>query len=126
MAKILLVEDDQQLRALLKLVLEDAGHDVEEASNGREAVACYERHPAALVVTDIVMPDDEGLGTIIKLRRSHPDVKIIAMSGGGRAGAQHYLELARKLGANHTLAKPFSNSEFLDGIDGVLGSSEFS
>src|SRR5687767_14027836 len=101
MASILLVEDDEQLRPMLKLVLERGGHQVQEAGNGKEALKIYLRHPTDLVVTDLVMPDKEGLETILELRRIYPDVKIIAMSGGGRTGGgQGYLELARKFGAD--------------------------
>lgn len=120
MASILLVEDDEQLRPMLKLVLERVGHEVQEAGNGIEALEIYRRHPTDLVVTDLVMPDKEGLEIIMELRRTYPDVKIIAMSGGGRTGVQNYLELAKKLGADHILTKPFSNQEILDGIQMVV------
>ena len=116
MASILLVDDDEQLRPMLKMVLERAGHTVNEAGNGREAMESYRQDPTELVVTDLVMPDKEGLETIMELRRAYPDLKIIAMSGGGRTGAQSYLELAVKFGANHILNKPFTNQELLDGV----------
>lgn len=122
MASILLVEDDEQLRSMLRIVLDRAGHEVQEAGNGKEALEIYSRRPTDLIVTDIVMPDKEGLETILEFRRSYPDVKIIAMSGGGRTGAQNYLELAKKLGADHILTKPFSNKEILDGIQIVVPS----
>ena len=121
MAKILLVDDEEELRTMLKIVLESAGHEVEVAGNGQEAVENYSRHPADLVVTDIVMPEKEGIETIVQLRKRYPNVKIIAMSGGGgRPGAQNYLEMAKKLGANHALPKPFSKSVFLDAVKLVL------
>src|SRR5688572_11536935 len=116
MASILLVDDDEQLRLMLKMVLEHAGHVVNEACNGKEALMSYSRQQTELVVTDLVMPHKEGLETIMELRRTYPDLKIIAMSGGGRTGAQNYLELAMKFGANHILNKPFSNHELLDGV----------
>ena len=122
MAHILLVEDEEQLRSMLRFVLESAGHEVEEAGNGKEAIESYRSRPADLLVTDIVMPEKEGIETIIQLRKSYPKVKVIAMSGGGRTGDLNYLELARKLGANHVLAKPFSNSEFLAAVNLVLQS----
>ena len=121
MASILLVEDDEQLRPLLRLVLERGGHQVVEAGNGKEALEIYLRKPTDLVVTDLVMPDKEGLETILELRRIYPDVKIIAMSGGGRTGGtEGYLDLAKKFGANHILTKPFSNQEILEGIQMVV------
>jgi DNA-binding response OmpR family regulator len=116
MASILLVDDDEQLRPMLKIVLERAGHVVNEAGNGKEALASYSRQQTELVVTDLVMPDKEGLETIIELRRSYPALKIIAMSGGGRTGVQNYLDLAIKFGANHVLNKPFTNQELLEGV----------
>jgi CheY-like chemotaxis protein len=122
MANILLVDDEEQLRSILRIVLESAGHEVEEAGNGKEAVESYRSRPADLLVTDIIMPEKEGIETIIQLRESYPKVKIIAMSGGGRTGDQNYLKLAKKLGANHVLAKPFSNSEFLAAVNLVLQS----
>ena len=122
MASILLVEDDEQLRSMLRIVLDRAGHEVQEAGNGKEALEIYNRRPTDLIVTDIVMPDKEGLETILEFRRIYPDVKIIAMSGGGRTGAHNYLQLAKKLGADYILTKPFSNQEILDGIHTVVPS----
>ena len=122
MASILLVEDDVQLRSMLKIVLDRAGHEVQEAGNGKEALELYTKSPADLIVTDLVMPDKEGLETIMEFRRSYPDVKIIAMSGGGRTGAQNYLDLAKKFGADYIVTKPFSNKEILDGIQIVVPS----
>ena len=120
MANILLVEDEEQLRSMLRIVLENAEHEVREAGNGKEALESYGRHPVDLMVTDIVMPDKEGIETIMKVRDSYPHVKIIAMSGGGRTGAQNFLELAKKFGADYILAKPFSNKELLDGVHLLL------
>ncbi len=120
MGKILLVDDEEQLRSMLRIVLEDAGHEVVAAGNGKEAFEIFQSRPVDLMVTDLIMPGQEGIETIIQFRQRYPKVKIIAMSGGGRTGAQNYLDLARKLGANLTLSKPFSNSDFLTGVNGVL------
>ena len=122
MKSILLVDDDEQLRRMLKTVLQEAGHQVNEARNGNEALEIYNVAPTDLVITDLVMPDKEGLETIIELRRTHPDVKIIAMSGGARTGVHNYLDLAKKLGANYILEKPFSYQEILTGIQMVISS----
>jgi CheY-like chemotaxis protein len=119
MAKILLVEDEEQLRSMLKLVLLDAGHEVEEAGDGTQAYESYSQRPADLLLTDIIMPEKEGLETIMKFRKSYPDLKIIAMSGGGRT-AVNYLDVAKRLGARHVLAKPFSNKELLQAVQMVL------
>jgi DNA-binding response OmpR family regulator len=123
MANILIVDDEMQLREMLRIVLEDAGHCVREAADGHEALKSYFDQPVDLVVTDIIMPNKEGTEIILELRRSHSDVKIVAMSGGGRNSSQDYLKLAKKFGANMTLAKPFTNQEFLDAINAALATS---
>lgn len=120
MAKILLVDDEKPIRLMLRTVLETEGHEVEEALDGKEAIENHRSRPADLLVTDIVMPGQEGIETIMLFREKYPDVKIIAISGGGRNGWQSYLELAKKLGAARTLAKPFSIEDFLAAVQGVL------
>jgi CheY-like chemotaxis protein len=93
---------------------------VHEAVDGKEAIENCRSHPADLLITDILMPGQEGIETIVQFRRNYPEVKIIAMSGGGRNNGQSYLELAKKLGALRTLAKPFSIKDFLATVQGVL------
>lgn len=114
MTKILLVEDEERIRSLLKEVLESEGYEVQEASSGKEALQSHARSPPDLILTDIVMPDTEGIEMIIKIRKSDPNVKIVAMSGGD------YLGMARKLGADCTLTKPFSNQTLLDAVKATL------
>jgi DNA-binding response OmpR family regulator len=120
MPNILLVDDDEQLRSMLKIVLTRAGHEVQEACNGNEALKFQGKHPADLMITDIIMPDREGLDTIREVRRNNTDIKIIAMSGGGRNTSFDYLTLAKKMGADYVLAKPFSNQEILRVVQLVL------
>lgn len=122
MARILLVDDDDAVRDVLRKALVGAGHEVEEAANGALAVAAYRRQPAELVITDLVMPEKDGLEAILELRRFDPAVKIIAMSGGGRSlgPGQLYLESARLFGAIEVLAKPFTASALLSTVAGVL------
>ena len=120
MSRILLVEDDASFRESMYKVLTRAGHDVQEADNGRVALQQLHDHPADVVITDIVMPEQEGLETIIRLRRTNPHVKVIAISGGGSINAVDYLRTAKKLGALATLAKPFSRQEILTAIEQVL------
>ena len=122
MATILLVEDDDGVRKLLHKALVDAGHEVEEASNGDLALAAYRRQPRDLVITDLVMPEKDGLETISLLRRINPSVKIIAISGGGRTLGlgQLYLETAQSIGAARILAKPFAASALLSAVSEVL------
>jgi len=90
-------------------LLEYSGHTVVEARNGKEGLELFERARADLVITDIVMPENEGLEVLMVLRSKHPPVKIIAMSGGGRGSAKDYLHIAKQMGAARVLAKPFSN-----------------
>jgi len=107
-SRVLLVDDDEPLRKMLKFSLQKMGHVVDEARNGDEALRLCESEPPDLVLTDIIMPDKEGLGTILEIRQTYPHLKIIAMSGGGRTSSVDYLKIARRLGATHTLEKPFS------------------
>lgn len=123
MTRILLVDDDELLRRMLRLTLIKMGHVVIEAVNGNEALRLCQTEPPDIVLTDLIMPEKEGIETIRELRRLHPDVKIIAMSGGGRGSAKDYLVIAKRLGAAHTLNKPFTNEELAGAIAAVRGSS---
>lgn len=113
MARILLLEDDLALRAVVKDLLEDAGYEVEEADNGLTGLKMFRESPSDLVLTDIRMPEKSGNETIIELREEFPDVKIVAMSGGGAVNPDVYMKVARKLGADAALAKPFAPEELL-------------
>ena len=116
MASILLVEDDDQLRTMLKELLTGSGYDVSEASSGTGVCDMYQQEHYDLVITDLVMPDIEGLGVIMELRRINPNVRIIAMSGGRSGKGAGYLRMAQKLGAQFTLSKPFGNRDFLEAV----------
>jgi DNA-binding response OmpR family regulator len=120
MQRILLVDDDAALRKLLRLYLSKMGYAVTEAANGNEALAMQQSEPAELVLTDLIMPEKEGLETIPELRKKYPGVKIIAMSGGGRVNASNYLKIAKMMGADHIMAKPFSYKELADALAQVL------
>lgn len=120
MASILLVDDDEQLRTMLSEVLRRAGYEVQEACNGNEATMMYRSHQTDLVITDLIMPDKEGLETIREIRHSNPGVRIIAMSGGGRNGFVNYLRVAKTFGAQVVIEKPFSHQEILEAVRGVL------
>jgi CheY-like chemotaxis protein len=124
-ARILLVEDDDAVRGSLRKALVSAGYEVEEAADGDLAVAAYRRQRSDLVITDLVMPQKDGLAAIIELRRLDPAVKIIAMSGGGRmlGPGQLYLESARLFGALRLLAKPFNAAALLTAVSEVLSES---
>ena len=113
MALILIIDDDDQIRRVLRKTLERDGYDVADAPNGKEGIRLYRENPADLVITDIIMPEKEGIETIMDLRREFPEVKIIAMSGGGRIGPEDYLNMAKGLGAQRTLTKPLERDELL-------------
>lgn len=118
MADILIIDDDRQMRRLVTRILTGAGHTVREAADGREGVAMFEQQPAAMVITDIVMPGMEGIETIVNLRRDNPNVPIIAMSGGSDP---LYLRAAARLGATGSLKKPFTSRSLLELVDAMLG-----
>ncbi len=115
---ILVVDDEESVRHLLRQVLESAGYRVQEASNGIEAIEAFNREPADLVIMDIIMPEKEGIGTIIELRQTHPDIKIIAISGSGEESP--YLMIAKHLGADYILDKPFFPDELIDTVQKLL------
>jgi CheY-like chemotaxis protein len=118
MPDILVIDDDPQMRRLLTRILKGAGHSVREAKNGREGIAVFQQLRPALVISDIVMPDMEGIETILALRGKEPDMPIIAISGGSDP---LYLRAAEKLGATAILAKPFSADALLALVEGMLG-----
>lgn len=120
MAKILVFDDEPSILLMIKKILEKAGHEVEVALNGREGLELFEKNKPDLLVTDIIMPEKEGLETIFELRRKHPDLKIIAISGGGRIGPDGYLPGAKLLGANITFSKPLVPKEFLQAVTKLL------
>lgn len=118
MARILVVDDEENIRKMLKLTLERAGYEVEAASNGDEALLKFEAQPADLIITDLVMPQKEGLVAIWELARQRSGLKIIAMSG---TSLDEYLNWARKLGVQRTFKKPFQLAEMLDAVKELLG-----
>ncbi len=111
-ATILIVDDDSQVCDLLKQVLEGEGYSVMTAVNGQEGINLHRAHQADLIVLDILMPEKEGLETILELRREFPQVKIIAMSGGSERAKLNLLDLAKRLGAQYSLQKPFQLEKF--------------
>jgi DNA-binding response OmpR family regulator len=118
--QILVIEDDFAVRELILQTLSKAGYQVIAAGDGVEGLNLFREKNPALVITDIVMPQKEGLQTIIELRQQSPDVKVIAMSGGGRYCNADYLKLAKKFGARRTVSKPFMRDEMLAAVKEVL------
>jgi CheY-like chemotaxis protein len=121
MARILIIDDDDQVRTMLRRTLEADGHEVDEAGNGTLGIAKYEQNPADLIITDIYMPEKEGLETIIELKGDHPDVRILAISGGSRDMDLDFLPVAAKLGADKTLNKPIERRALLDAVNELIG-----
>jgi CheY-like chemotaxis protein len=115
MASILIIDDDPQILDMLGQILEREGHEVVDASNGKEGLKLYRENP-----TDLIMPEKEGIETIMELRRHFPDVKIIAISGGGQIDAEQYLSMAQKLGVQKTFAKPVVRAELLKVVRELL------
>ncbi|NUO19326.1 response regulator [bacterium] len=120
MTRILVIDDDPNIRQMVCRMLEREGYEVEVASNGKEGIDKFRAVPASLVITDIIMPEQEGIETIRMLRTDFPDCRIIAMSGGGRIGPSDYLSMARLLGATVSLSKPFDRGQLLDAVRQAL------
>lgn len=122
MRKILLIDDDPFVREGLQALLEVKGFDVKVAANGKEAEQLIEEEVPDLVITDIIMPDKDGIEVIIHLRKNYKHIKIIAISGGGRINAKDHLEIAGQLGVDDTLTKPFSHEELINTINKLTAS----
>lgn len=120
MPDILIVDDEDLIRESLSTLFTREGYSVEVAINGDDALKKVAANPPRVVVTDIVMPEKEGVATIMALRNTHPDIRIIAISGGGRRGSGQFLDAAKRLGADATLAKPFSRQAIIGLVDGYL------
>jgi DNA-binding NtrC family response regulator len=120
MAKILIIDDEAVIRRMLRTALEREGHEVLEAHHGEEGIRLQQTMPAELVITDMLMPEMDGVEVIMEMRRQTPGLKIIAMSGGGRFGQTETLDIAKPLGAISTVRKPFRLEVMLETIERVL------
>lgn len=114
--RVLVIDDEDILRKTVRRILEAAGHEVMEAENGRIGLSVFRQSPPDVVLTDIVMPDREGIETIIEIRKLAPVTRIVAMSGASQF--TDFLHMAHQLGAAATLPKPFRQQELLDCIEG--------
>jgi CheY-like chemotaxis protein len=121
MAVILVVDDDSSLRDVLRKMLNFFGHTVVEASNGLEAEDVVAMRPVDLVITDIIMPDKEGITLVRDLKRRQPDLKILVISGGGRTASFGLLDAAGQFGAEAMLRKPFKMNELLGAVSALVG-----
>ncbi len=120
MARILVIDDEPYILMMLKKMLEKVGHEVDMAINGEEGMELFNKFHADLIITDIVMPEKEGLETIRELKKKHPELKVIAISGGGRVDSKEYLESARLFGASRIFKKPFKQKEIIDAVEELL------
>ena len=118
MKTILIIDDDPEIRSLLTDVLTVDGYRVLEAADGKQGLASYANFQTDLIVTDLVMPEKEGIETIIELRRKFPSVKIIVLSGSGATD----LRMAKLLGADRAISKPFDITDLLKTVREVLNS----
>jgi CheY-like chemotaxis protein len=121
LARILVIEDEEAIRDLCKRLLVRAGHEVVDAANGEIGLRLYRQNPTDLIITDLFMPEKDGIETIRELRRDFPAAKIVAISGGAKsAPSVTFLRVANHLGAIETLAKPFSTEELLTAVARAL------
>jgi YesN/AraC family two-component response regulator len=120
MKRILIIDDDFHVGDMLERLLRKAGYDSQLAENGVEAMKMHRENPMDLVITDIIMPEKEGIEIISEFKRDYPTVKLIAISGGGRIGPANYLKMAKLLGAERTFAKPVDTSQLLSAIEELL------
>lgn len=120
MASVLIIDDDDAVRRILRGALERAGHAVTEGRDGAEGMAAYRSAPADLVITDVFMPDQDGIETIRQLREEFPASRILAISGGSVAGPRGTLIDAKLLGADATLEKPFTMDRLSEAVRSLL------
>ncbi len=117
---ILIIEDDIEMRRVLVDLFKNFGYTVGEAANGKEGLELFSKSPFEVVITDLIMPEQEGIETIRQLRKEYLGVKIIAISGGGRGDPEKYLKLAQVLGADQVFTKPFRLVEIADAVEAFL------
>jgi YesN/AraC family two-component response regulator len=113
MYDILVVDDEPMIRDGLKVALEMEGHRTSTASDGNEALQMVDEKKPHVIITDIIMPESDGIEVICTVKESNPDIKILAISGGGRISASDHLKIAKQLGATGVLTKPFSTEELI-------------
>lgn len=121
MKRILVVDDEEQIRSMLSQMLAHAGYEVHTAENGDDGMAMVGRYDFDLIITDMIMPVKDGLKFIMELVRDYPDLKILAISGGGAIKAERYLTMAGYLGDIATLEKPFKRDAMLTLVEQQLG-----
>lgn len=120
MARILIVDDDPDICFMLKLLLERQGHEASTVLSGYMAIECLASDSFDIVLTDIIMPEMDGIELIMKIRLNYPRINVIAISGGGRINAEEYLKMAKLLKVRHTFQKPFKAAELVAAINDLM------
>jgi len=118
--RILVIEDDPFMRETLQDVVEDKGYYITTVANGKRGISLHEKEHYDLIITDVLMPDIDGLEVIMKIRQNFPQTKLLAVSGGGHISSKEYLMMARELGSNGVVQKPFNNDELVEKIASLL------
>ncbi len=119
--RVLIIDDDTQVRGMIYKMLNEEGHEILVAANGEEGMQIIKSEPEIdLVITDLIMPEKEGIETIMEIRQDFSHIRILAISGGGRIDAKGYLSMAKQLGADLTLAKPFVKQELIEAVQELL------
>lgn len=124
MPRVLVIDDDETVREVITTVLRNEGLEVIETGDGKEALKIQQQTPAQLIITDILMPDFDGIELIRKLRRDDPHLKIVAISGGGWSTPEQFLTMAERLGANASFSKPFRWNELIGTVKRLLASAD--
>jgi DNA-binding NtrC family response regulator len=124
MDTVLVIDDEAAMRKMIRTILESAQYQVIEAPNGNEGLRLFREHLPALVISDILMPDKEGIETIREIKQVNPKARIIAISGGGRTARADFLKMAEKFGAMESLKKPFRRNDLLACIERVLARTQ--
>ncbi len=122
--RILIIDDDRELAMSVQEILVDEGFEVDTACNGREGIRLHNATPYELIITDIVMPEEDGLEVIIWISKTYPKTRLIAISGGGYFDSRDYLKMAKELGANLVFGKPFEVKALLRGVKSLLNIPE--
>ena len=120
MAVVLIIDDDEMIVESLSILLQNEGYDVLSSSNGKNGLKLLGKNRIDVVITDIIMPDKDGIETIREIKKTYRNTKIIAMSGGGKIAAKEYLTFVKQLGVRHTLSKPFEKEQILSALEAVL------
>lgn len=120
MKQILIIDDEASIRKMLKKLLEKNGYAVIDAQDGSQGVKLFKEHEPDLIITDLIMPEKEGLETILEIKKINPDTKIIAMSGGGVVEPEMYLDLAKNFGAQYSFNKPIDNEALLAAVKHLM------